>query len=151
MTVSRMTVAEKTPVSPAESPYTAEEAAIVARIKDHIGGDIANIIHTAGEQMDNRTLPPDVLAHRRVIVQEIDTLVHLILTDRNKPNKSFTTEQFEDYIDQHIDRPEWAFLTEKLQGLNVNGWGLFHGLLDPLVMGAKIGPPGDHAQKKWKW
>ncbi|OGG34574.1 hypothetical protein A2363_04300 [Candidatus Gottesmanbacteria bacterium RIFOXYB1_FULL_47_11] len=140
-----MVAAEKTPISPIESPYTSEEAVIVARIKDHIGGVVENIVHTTG------VLSEDVLARRRVIVKEIDTLVQLILADRNKKDKSFTKEQFYAYIDQHIDRPDWAFLAEKLQGVNVNGWGLFHGLLDPLGMGVKIGHPADQTQKKWKW
>lgn len=133
-----------------QSPYTQEEAAIVGRIKTHIGGKLENIAQTADEKRYNIVLPETVLTRRKAIVKEIADLVNGILVDRTKRTKTHSTADFETYVDTHIDESDYLFLTAKPLGINVNGWGLFAGLLNPLELGEKIGPNED-ASRPSNW
>lgn len=132
--------------------YSMDEAAVVAHIKSYVGGDmyLSTILQTADERRDKRVIPESTLARRKEIVREIDTLVHNILADRNNKEKTHSTEDFDRFLDEHFDHPDYQFMGAKVPGINVNGWGLFMGFLNPLENGVKIGPPGQQ-QTKWKW
>ncbi len=135
------------------SSYTQEEAMIVGRIKTLIGGDVENIVQTADEKRDKVVIPEGVIVRRKAIITEIKRLVDGILADRTKQIKTHKEEEFNVYIDMHLDEGDYAFLTQKPSGINVNGWGLFEGLLHPLEQGIKIGPPGDpetRYRSNWK-
>lgn len=134
-----------------QSPYTQEEAVVVGRIKALLGGNVENIAVSADEKKFNILPSEPVVARRKAIIHEIDALVSSILADRGKEAVAHTPQEFFAYLDLHIDEPDYVFLTAKPVGVNVNGWGIFAGLLHPLDQGLKIGPAeASKRQSNWR-
>lgn len=122
--------------------YSTEEAAIVARMNGYIGHDIYTFarVHTLADSHDTSDIPEAILNRRKEIVDEVQALVQKILANRNITEKKFTIADYDRYVDEHCELPEFAFMSSLPPTVNKGGWGYFAGILDPLVRGAKFGP-----------
>ncbi|MCX6791421.1 MAG: hypothetical protein NT149_00055 [Candidatus Gottesmanbacteria bacterium] len=131
-----------TPPAGEQKLYSTEEAVTVARMNGYIGHDIYIFarVHTLEDRHDTSNIPDAILKRRKEIVDEVQALVHKILADRNKEEKKFTAADYDRYIDEHIELPEFGFMSAPPPTLNKGGWGFFAGLLNPLEQGIKIGP-----------
>jgi len=117
-----------------------EEAAIVAKMGELINHDIYIFarVHTLEDPHDQVDIPEVILARRKIILDEVQSLVNKILSDRPKEEKQFTPEDYNTYVDKYCDLPEFAFMSCPPVTVNKGGWGYFAGLLNPLEYGSKF-------------
>lgn len=122
--------------------YTPEEAEIVARMWQLVNRDIYQFtrVRTLSDPRGDVPIPDSTMKRRREIIDEVQALVENILGDRNKREKHFTVEDFYSFNDAHWEMPDYAFLQEQPETINVNAWRFFAGLLNPVDIGIKIGP-----------
>lgn len=108
-----------------EAKYTAEEAAVLGRIKDIINGDFFHHVTQEPVSETNKESPSAIVVRTRSFIAKIRL-------DKRDAQEFFT------YQDEHFDDPEYAFLKDLYPGLNVNGWRVLMAELDPKKYGIAI-------------